>query len=47
MPFLNAGIAWGGSCFEKDILSLAYILQANGLNEAARYWESVLGINNA
>lgn len=47
MPFLCASIAWGGSCFEKDILSLAYILQSNGLTEAARYWEGVLAINNA
>lgn len=46
MPFLCASIAWGGSCFEKDILSLAYILETNGLIEAARYWEGVLGINN-
>lgn len=47
MPFLCASLAWGGSCFEKDILSLAYILESNGLIEAARYWESVLSINNA
>jgi UDPglucose 6-dehydrogenase len=47
MPFLCASLAWGGSCFEKDILSLAYILESNGLIEAARYWESVLLINNA
>jgi UDPglucose 6-dehydrogenase len=44
---LNASLAWGGSCFEKDILSLAYILESLGLTEAARYWEGVLLINNA
>jgi len=28
--FLNASPAFGGSCFEKDLLSLIYILESNG-----------------
>lgn len=28
--FLNASPAFGGSCFEKDLLSLIFILESNG-----------------
>jgi UDPglucose 6-dehydrogenase len=43
--FLNASIGFGGSCFKKDILNLVYICESYGLNEVARYWESVLAMN--
>lgn len=43
--FLNASVGFGGSCFKKDILNLVYICEHYGLREAARYWESVVRIN--
>jgi UDPglucose 6-dehydrogenase len=43
--FLNAGIGFGGSCFKKDILNLAYICRQHGLDEVADYWERVVRIN--
>jgi UDPglucose 6-dehydrogenase len=43
--FLNASVGFGGSCFKKDILNLVYICQFYGLHEVARYWESVLEMN--
>jgi UDPglucose 6-dehydrogenase len=43
--FLKASVGFGGSCFKKDILNLVYICESYGLNEVARYWESVIRIN--
>jgi UDPglucose 6-dehydrogenase len=43
--FLNASIGYGGSCFKKDILNLVYICENYGLHEVARYWESVVNMN--
>jgi UDPglucose 6-dehydrogenase len=43
--FLNASIGFGGSCFKKDILNLAYLCQYYGLHEVADYWHSVVKIN--
>ena len=43
--FLNASVGFGGSCFKKDILNLVYICRHYGLNEVAKYWESVIEIN--
>jgi UDPglucose 6-dehydrogenase len=43
--FLNASVGFGGSCFKKDILNLVYIAESYGLHEVARYWESVLAMN--
>jgi UDPglucose 6-dehydrogenase len=43
--FLNASVGFGGSCFKKDILNLVYICESYGLHEVARYWQSVLDIN--
>ncbi len=43
--FLKSGVGFGGSCFKKDILSLVYICETYGLSEVARYWESVVEIN--
>jgi UDPglucose 6-dehydrogenase len=43
--FLKASVGFGGSCFKKDILNLVYICENYGLDEVARYWESVIRIN--
>jgi UDPglucose 6-dehydrogenase len=43
--FLNASVGFGGSCFKKDILNLVYICEHYGLHEVARYWESVVMMN--
>lgn len=43
--FLKASVGFGGSCFKKDILNLVYICESYGLDEVARYWESVVRLN--
>ncbi|HZR08664.1 MAG TPA: nucleotide sugar dehydrogenase [Myxococcales bacterium] len=43
--FLHSSVGFGGSCFKKDILNLVYICENYGLEEVARYWESVIRIN--
>jgi UDPglucose 6-dehydrogenase len=43
--FLRAGVGFGGSCFKKDILNLVYIAEGYGLEAVARYWESVVQMN--
>ena len=44
--FLSSSVGFGGSCFQKDILNLVYIAESYGLDEVARYWESVVLMNN-
>ncbi|MGD9818343.1 MAG: nucleotide sugar dehydrogenase [Desulfomonilaceae bacterium] len=44
--FLKAGVGFGGSCFKKDILNLAYIAECYGLTEVSKYWEQVVAINS-
>ena len=44
--FLRASVGFGGSCFQKDVLNLVYIADSLGLHEVARYWESVVEMNN-
>ncbi|KAI1496044.1 hypothetical protein F5X99DRAFT_425239 [Biscogniauxia marginata] len=44
--FLKAGIGFGGSCFKKDILSLAYLADSLGLEEVSEYWRQVIKIND-
>eukprot|EP00438_Fugacium_kawagutii_P001589 Skav221831 [mRNA] locus=scaffold885:297087:307781:+ [translate_table: standard] len=44
--FLNASVAFGGSCFQKDILNLVYICQQFGLEECATYWQQVVDMND-
>ena len=43
--FLRAGVGFGGSCFQKDILNLVYLCEHHGLHEVARYWETVVTLN--
>lgn len=43
--FLHAGVGFGGSCFEKDILNLSYMARSLHLPEVAQYWMGVLDIN--
>lgn len=42
---LKASVGFGGSCFRKDILSLAYIAESLHLFEVAEYWRAIVGIN--
>ncbi|MCH8075054.1 MAG: nucleotide sugar dehydrogenase [SAR324 cluster bacterium] len=46
LAFLESGVGFGGSCFRKDILSLSYLCQQQGLPEAAAYWRSVVEMND-
>jgi UDPglucose 6-dehydrogenase len=41
--FLDAGLGWGGSCFPKDVLALAYMADEKGLEP--KILNSVMGIN--
>ncbi|KAK4183600.1 putative UDP-glucose 6-dehydrogenase [Podospora australis] len=43
--FLQAGVGFGGSCFEKDILNLAYLARELHLDVVADYWLAVLRVN--
>ena len=43
--FLRAGVGFGGSCFRKDILNLAYLCERHGLPEMAEYWHQVVALN--
>lgn len=43
--FLKASVGFGGSCFKKDILNLAYLCEYYGLHEASEYWHSVVKLN--
>lgn len=44
--FLNAGPGFGGSCFKKDILNLVYLSKYYGLDEVAKYWETIIELNS-
>lgn len=44
--FLQASIGFGGSCFQKDILNLVYICESEGLDAVAKYWQSVVDMND-
>jgi UDPglucose 6-dehydrogenase len=44
--FLEAGVGFGGSCFAKDILNLAYICESFGLKAEADYWKHVVVMND-
>ena len=44
--FLQASVGFGGSCFQKDILSLVYISEGLKLPEVANYWQQVIDMND-
>ena len=44
--FLKVSPGFGGSCFQKDILSLVYLSKFYGLDEVAEYWHQVIKIND-
>ena len=44
--FLKASVGFGGSCFQKDILNLAYLCEHFSLPEVSAYWESVVKMND-
>ena len=43
--FLNASVGFGGSCLQKDLLSLVYLCQQYNLPEVADYWLQVYQMN--
>lgn len=43
--FLKAGLGFGGSCFQKDILNLVYMARSLHLEEVGEYWMQVLAMN--
>lgn len=43
--FLNASLGFGGSCFQKDLLSLVYLAKSLNLPEVANYWHQVVLMN--
>lgn len=43
--FLEAGVGFGGSCFQKDLQNLIYLSLSLGLPEVAEYWKQVLVMN--
>ncbi|XP_055388360.1 LOW QUALITY PROTEIN: uncharacterized protein LOC129616838, partial [Condylostylus longicornis] len=44
--FLDASVGFGGSCLQKDVLSLAYLCDFYGLKEASEYWLMVKNMND-
>lgn len=43
--YLQCSLGFGGSCFEKDLQSLIYILYSNSMVSSALYWQGVLDLN--
>ncbi|VDM64603.1 unnamed protein product [Angiostrongylus costaricensis] len=43
--FLEASVGFGGSCFQKDVLSLVYLCESLNLQKVADYWMGVVDIN--
>lgn len=43
--YLKAGIGFGGSCFQKDVLNLVYLSECLNLKEVADYWYKVIEMN--
>jgi UDPglucose 6-dehydrogenase len=44
--FLNASPGFGGSCLEKDLRLLVALSKCLGHPEAAKYWQSVIDLND-
>ncbi|MFH4976655.1 hypothetical protein AB6A40_003364 [Gnathostoma spinigerum] len=43
--FLQASVGFGGSCFQKDVLSLVYLAESLNLQQVADYWNAVVEMN--
>lgn len=43
--FLTSSIGFGGSCFKKDVLCLAYLFDHFNLKDEAEYWRKVIHLN--
>ncbi|XP_054164053.1 UDP-glucose 6-dehydrogenase-like [Oppia nitens] len=43
---LMAGVGFGGSCFQKDILNLVYLSECLNLPEVAAYWSQIIEMND-
>ncbi|KAI1362884.1 udp-glucose 6-dehydrogenase [Xylaria arbuscula] len=43
--YLTAGIGFGGSCLNKDLLSLIYLAESLRLDKVAEYWRQVIKMN--
>lgn len=43
--FLKASLGFGGSCFKKDVLGMAYLAQTLGLPEVAQFWRMAVDMN--
>lgn len=44
--YLRAGMGFGGSCFQKDVLNLVYLSECLNLKEVADYWYRVIEMND-
>lgn len=44
--YLKAGLGFGGSCFQKDVLNLVYLSECLNLREVADYWYKVIEMND-
>uniref|UniRef100_A0A915AZ54 UDP-glucose 6-dehydrogenase n=3 Tax=Parascaris univalens TaxID=6257 RepID=A0A915AZ54_PARUN len=44
--FLQAGVGFGGSCFQKDVLHLVYLANCLNLRPVADYWMKIIHMNN-
>ncbi|TIB39842.1 hypothetical protein E3P86_00956 [Wallemia ichthyophaga] len=44
--YLSPSLAFGGSCLEKDLRMLVYLCESLNLHHVARYWNSVIEMND-
>lgn len=44
--YLRAGLGFGGSCFQKDVLNLVYLSECLNLKEVADYWYKIIEMND-
>ncbi|KAI6229735.1 UDP-glucose 6-dehydrogenase [Aphelenchoides fujianensis] len=44
--FLQASVGFGGSCFQKDVLSLVYLCESLNLRKEASFFHSIIEIND-
>lgn len=43
--FLKSSLGYGGSCFKKDVLGMAYMAESLGLPEVAAFWRQAVELN--